>query len=341
MPRNHHSRDIVDTPGIALPTLVELCLLLARSPCPIYTVPGNHDLWGGSPDTVDRTPYGALTRFGLIRDLSRGLYPVDGVLLTGHGYDADTDRDLAQYMPHTPLEPSSQQSCRTSLHHSSLLRRSPSCSSVLSGGAPPQQAAFYAAAALVAATFRAAHSCACCTWDASGEGSGHALSRYTLASDVAAQNEAPDVLVVGHEHAGFGVLRIGRTTFVNPGALCRLSASTVEMARQIRVCLLTLSAQAVEGPGRGIETELLPIESAQPGLEVLSRAHLHETGSSFSRADAFVALLEAEIVEDPLEIDKVIDEVAAAHGLPKEVVDEAIRRVAEASESLGYASSVW
>jgi exonuclease SbcD len=332
--------DIVDTPGIALPTLVELCLLLARSPCPIYTVPGNHDLWGGSPDTVDRTPYGALTRFGLIRDLSRGLYPVDGVLLTGHGYDADTDRDLAQYMPHTPLEPSSQQSCRYQsssqqplaqepfLQQRSFRRRS---SQQRSTQQPPslQQPSGQLIRVHVAHGMLLERA------------PGHALSRYTLASDVAAQNEAPDVLVVGHEHAGFGVLRIGRTTFVNPGALCRLSASTVEMARQIRVCLLTLSAQAVEGPGRGIETELLPIESAQPGLEVLSRAHLHETGSSFSRADAFVALLEAEIVEDPLEIDKVIDEVAAAHGLPKEVVDEAIRRVAEASESLGYASSVW
>lgn len=299
--------DIVDTPGIALPTLVELCLLLAKSPCPIYTVPGNHDLWGGSPETIDRTPYGALARFGLVRDLSRSSYLVDGVSLTGHGYDADTDRDIAQYTPspqhafspnassQRPSSRLSRQCIRLHVAHGMLLDRAP----------------------------------------------GHALSRYTLASDVAALEEAPDVLVVGHEHAGFGVLRLGHTTFVNPGALCRLSASTAEMTRQIRVCLLTIFPEAAEAPAGGIETELVPLKSAQPGPEVLSRAHLHELDRVPSGADAFIALLETGIAEDSLEIGKVIDEVATAQGLPKEVVDEAIRRVAEASESLGYASSVW
>lgn len=286
--------DIVDTPGIALPTLVELCLLLARSPCAIYAVPGNHDLWGGSPETVDRTPYGALTRFGLIRDLSRGSCLVDGVSLTGHGYDSDTDRDLAQYIPHTPLEPFPQH-IRVHVAHGMLLQRTP----------------------------------------------GHVLSRYTLVSDVAALKEAPDVLIVGHEHAGFGVMRVGGTTFVNPGALGRLSASSVEMTRQVRVCLLTLSPETAEAPGGGIETELLPVESARPGQEVLSRTHLRETNDFLSGADAFLTLLEVGIAETPLEIGKVIGEVATAQGLPKEVVDEAVHRVAEASESLGYVSSVW
>ena len=351
--------DIVDTPGIALPTLVELCLLLAQSPCPIYTVPGNHDLWGGSPDTVDRTPYGALARFGLIRDLSKSAYLVSDMSLTGHGYDADTDRDIAQYTPHPRPEPSWQQpsllqqsprqpsslqqsaqqpsSLQQSAQQPSSLQRSPQRPSSLQQFSQQPSSLQQSAQQPFLRRIRVhvAHGMLL------ERAPGHVLSRYTLASDVAALEEAPDVLVVGHEHAGFGVLRLSHTTFANPGALCRLSASTVEMARQVRVCLLTLSPEATGTPGGGIEAELLPLASARPGPEVLSRAHLREIDNSSLGADEFVSLLETEIAEDPLDIGRVIDGVAAAQGLPKEVISEAIRRVAEASESLGYASSVW
>lgn len=280
--------DIVDTPGIALPTLVELCVLLAQSPCAIYAVPGNHDLWGGNPDTVDRTPYGALTRFGLIRDLSKGACLVKGISLTGHGYDADTDRDLAQYAPQATT------SHGASIHvaHGMLLQRAP----------------------------------------------GHALSRYTLARDVAELENAPDVLIVGHEHTGFGVMRTGHTTFVNPGALCRLSASSAEMSRRVQVCLLTFHTAGSEDSAKWeLETQLLPIESARPGPEVLSRAHLREPGDRSADTADFVALLEMGIESDGLEIRQMINEVARIQKVPKEAVDEAIRRVAEASEITGHA----
>ena len=53
--------------------------------------------------------------------------------------------------------------------------------------------------------------------------------RYTLLEDVAKHPDCPDVLIVGHEHLGFGVRRIprakgGEVVAINPGALVRLSA---------------------------------------------------------------------------------------------------------------------
>lgn len=281
--------DIVDTPGITLPTLVELCLVLAESPCPVYAVPGNHDLWGGNLDTVHRTPYGALTRFGLVKDLHLRRYDINGVSLTGHGYDADTDRDLSQYAPRERRSPS--------IHvvHGMLLLREPT----------------------------------------------YGLTRYTLARDVAALANAPDVLIVGHEHNGFGSVQIGKTTFVNPGALCRLAATSYEITRQVKVCLLSVPSETSPGSGvADVETELIQIESAKPGAEVLSRDHLQSPGSVRTRSDDFVALLREGVRPGRFDVKQVIEEVARAQGVSQEVRDEALRRISEASEDADHASSL-
>lgn len=280
--------DIVDTPGIALPTLVDLCLILAESPCPVYAVPGNHDLWGGNPETVDRTPYGALAKFRLIRDLHIHTYEVGGVFLTGHGYDSVTDRDLSQYAPRERKSPA------VHVAHGMLLLHEPR----------------------------------------------HPLIRYSLARDVAALANAPDVLIVGHEHSGFGMVRIGRTTFVNPGALCRLSATAEEMNRQVKVCLIDVSPGVYSGDTVAVETKLIPLQSARPAAEVFSRDHLQPLSQVRIRTGDFVALLKAGDRIRVLDTREIVEFVAKQQGASREVVEEALKRLAEASEQAFYTSSL-
>src|SRR5690606_20587667 len=85
--------------------------------------------------------------------------------------------------------------------------------------------------------------------------------RWTSLEEVASLPNAPDVLINGHDHIGFGVRRVGQTLFINPGALCRLSADVREIDRTVQVALL-------EVPDTGAPTaELSPLQAVRSGKE--------------------------------------------------------------------------
>lgn len=156
--------------------------------------------------------------------------------------------------------------------------------------------------------------------------------RHTLIDDVAAHPDAPDVCIVGHDHLGFGVRKVNNTLFINPGALGRLSAHPAEMERPIQVALLTVE------PGEDIYAELIPLKSARPGHEVLSRDHLVEAAEREAKTNEFLALLAEEGESRFLETREIIDDLAGREKLPREIVDEALRRIGEARERLGAAA---
>ena len=267
--------DITDGPGIGLSTIADLAALLKDAPCPILTIPGNHDEFGANPASLDRTPFGLLRRLELIRDVSDDahMYPTD-IIITGHGYDFNTDIDPAQY------------SCgygdshRKHIHlvHSMLLDRPPGFD-----------------------------------------------MRHTLISEV--QTNA-DIIVCGHEHVGFGVIhRDDGKIFINPGALCRLSAHVAEMERQVQVAVITID-------GDRVDVELVPIRCAQPGCEVLSREHIEEANAKDERMERFLALLASEGESKFMEVKDIVSDIAERENLPVVVKDEALRRIAAAREQL-------
>ena len=158
--------------------------------------------------------------------------------------------------------------------------------------------------------------------------------RHTLLRDVAASPRCPDVLVVGHEHLGFGVRRLeaanqrGELLAINPGALARLTAHPAEIERAVQVCRLTI------GYG-GAEAELISVKCARPGHEVLSREHLEAAAAREEQLSKFLALLTSEGEATFLEVQQIIDDIARREGLPAEVVAEALRRIGAAREQMG------
>ena len=52
--------DLFHSPNMAWGTVAELALLLQSVPCPVLTIPGNHDSYGGNLESLFRTPYGLL-----------------------------------------------------------------------------------------------------------------------------------------------------------------------------------------------------------------------------------------------------------------------------------------
>lgn len=75
-----------------------------------------------------------------------------------------------------------------------------------------------------------------------------------------------DVMCIGHDHRGFGIVEKDGTIFTNPGALGRISADLVELKRQPKVTLIRVYKDHCEAS--------LVNVPAQPGNEVLDRERI-------------------------------------------------------------------
>jgi len=157
--------------------------------------------------------------------------------------------------------------------------------------------------------------------------------RHTLISEV---KTPAQVIISGHEHTGFGIVRResdeSGVLFINPGALCRLSAHVAEIERTVQVALLKVKdGQAA--------AELIPLKSARPGHEVLSREHIEAAAERESRIDEFLKLLASEGKAKFLEVREIVEDLAARESIPAEVKSEALRRIGAAREALGGEAS--
>jgi exonuclease SbcD len=154
--------------------------------------------------------------------------------------------------------------------------------------------------------------------------------RHTLISQV---QTSAQVIISGHEHTGFGIVRReDGVLFINPGALCRLSAHVAEIERPVQVALLTVeNGQAT--------AELIPLKSARPGHEVLSREHIEAAAERESRIEEFLKLLASEGEAKFLEVREIVEDIAARDNIPADVKQEALRRIGEAREKLGVVTN--
>ncbi|SHE41423.1 DNA repair exonuclease SbcCD nuclease subunit [Seinonella peptonophila] len=92
-----HGGDLFDRPTLSPAVVREFSQLFRRIPVPIYTVPGNHDIYGHNPDTIERTMLGLLEGFGAIQLLREGKYvklEKEGcvVQLTGQPFHYELDK---------------------------------------------------------------------------------------------------------------------------------------------------------------------------------------------------------------------------------------------------------
>lgn len=151
--------------------------------------------------------------------------------------------------------------------------------------------------------------------------------RHTLIDDV--ETDA-DIIISGHYHDGFGVIRRkDGKLFINPGALCRLSASETEMKRTVQVALLTVRSKT------DFEAELIPLQSARPAEEVLDREAIVEKKEHENWLETFFESLQEEGEAKFLEVREIVDMIASMEKITPSVKDEALRRISEAREKLG------
>ncbi len=290
--------DLFDSPATTLSTISDLATLLQLTPCPILTIPGNHDLWSANPGSKYRTPYGLLARLGLIKDITEGPYGLSPVgekllVITGHGYSVETDTEAgmsqfdlpSQFKEITEETPFKiQHDIAIHVVHSMLMNHTPGFE-----------------------------------------------MRHTLISQV---KTTAEVIISGHEHIGFGIVRRDDgVLFINPGAICRTNAGHSEIERQIQIALL-----AIDDNGQ-TSAELIPLRSALPGSEVLSREHLEVEADRENRMEKFLSLLASEGESKFLEVRDIVEDLSVRENIPGEVKTEALKRIDQAREVLAKAGA--
>lgn len=139
-----------------------------------------------------------------------------------------------------------------------------------------------------------------------------------------------DIIISGHYHEGFGIhRRKDGKLFINPGALCRLSASEAEMKRTVQVALLTIRSKT------DFDAELIPLQSARPAEEVLDREALVDKKEHENWLESFFESLSHEGEAKFMEVQEIVDNIASREKILPAVKDEALRRIGEAREKLG------
>lgn len=148
------------------------------------------------------------------------------------------------------------------------------------------------------------------------------FDKYTLLDDV---ETTADLVLTGDYHPGYGTYnRADGKVFCNPGSLTRLSATENSIKRKIQVAL-------IEVEGSESKIELLQLENQWPGEEVLDRSKIEQEKERKYNMENFAALIQAKTGEAVLlDVNQIIDEIAAQEEVEEEVVQLALEKIDEA-----------
>lgn len=161
------------------------------------------------------------------------------------------------------------------------------------------------------------------------------FDKFTLVQDV---QTTANLVLTGHDHTGYGIyMRGDGVDFCNPGSLTRMSASQAEIDRPIQVALITVErdySYTGTGPFPIKSTiELIHLECAKPGEEVLDRSRIEHNNEREYAMENFAALIQTSTGERVrLDINQIIETVAKQEGVDAEVVAIALQKI-EASRA--------
>lgn len=145
------------------------------------------------------------------------------------------------------------------------------------------------------------------------------FDRYTDINDV---QTTADMVLTGHDHTGYGIYnRSDGKVFCNPGALMRLAASHTEIERPIQVALITVD----DGKSN---IELIPLQCAKPGEEVLDRSKIEAETARQYAMDTFSAAIQTSVGEKVImDVNQIIETIAAQEGSAPHIVKAALEAI--------------
>ena len=154
------------------------------------------------------------------------------------------------------------------------------------------------------------------------------LFRHTIIDQIA--NTHADITFCGHDHVGFGTINYKNKWFVNPGAVVRLSSAENELNRTVKVVLVTIDKD-------GISLTDIPLTSARPSNEVLSRTHIEEAQEKEAYEDFIKDGVRKLKLGDSLSINEVLDNIYQRDEIPekirKSITDSIARKTLDLNSS--------
>lgn len=290
--------DIFDSSNVSLPTIIKLAHFLEACKenfaIDVLVISGNHDLPAGNKGAINRTPFGLLTELGYLYDVEAA--------------DISSPELLSSELLPTDMMESWITGCGFDYQTDT-----PEGANQYQTGQTYDPDGDYPRIHIVHSMLLAA-------------GPSFPM-RHTLIDEV--ETDA-DIIISGHYHDGFGIIRRpDGKLFLNPGALCRLSASQAEMSRTVQVALLTVNSKT------DFHAELIPLQSARPAEEVLDREAIVEKKEHENWLESFFDSLQQDGEEKFLEVREIVEKIASLENVSDGVKLEALRRIGEAREKLG------
>jgi len=334
--------DVFDSPSPAYSTLTTLERIIMDNGRQVWAVPGNHDEHAHSLESLDRTAYGHLAATGMIRDLAASPAETDTVTVTGTGFSTSTDSDVSDYLAKTTPN-ATKGSVRVHVAHGMLLEHEPG---------------FELKHTLL--TDVAKHPNCPDVLICGHEHLGFGVKRLPRAKGGELIAINPGALVRLSAHPG-EIERMPQVCLLEiyPGmppecancehALLVEKVSELDMELDMHYIVKCPNCGYVNtidkseyGPPEVwdvgfpiVDATLIPLKTARPGHEVLSRDHLEAQADREAKMAQFLGLLAQEGEAKFLDIQAIVEGIAKAENLPREVVDEALRRIAAAREVLG------
>lgn len=131
----------------------------------------------------------------------------------------------------------------------------------------------------------------------------------------------------GHNHLGWPEIRHDGKIFYNPGGFVRLSNHPSDASRKPQVLLLDMT-------NGELQIKKIRLQSAPLGSDCLDRTKNDEAAFMEQRLADFVQGIKAAGDYKVIDIAAIIDEIAGREGLPGNVREEAMQRIAAAQERL-------
>ena len=148
---------------------------------------------------------------------------------------------------------------------------------------------------------------------------------HTLIDDIL-DTEA-DIILTGHEHKGYGIIKKNNKIFCNPGAIGRVSASTSEMERIPQVAIIDIKEKD------DYDIHLRKISCAMPSEEVLDREELEKMVERKNHLSSFTNQVSFYDIKG-LNPYEVIEKLAKEDDLDPSVIKETRNRMQKAEEDL-------
>lgn len=278
-----HGGDWFDRPDVSPAIVKEFAAIVQNYGRPIFTIAGNHDIFGHNPDTIGRTMLGLLEGVGILKLINHDeeiILEKEGVRvqLTGKPYRYDID-DKEKYREYYIVKKRNDVDYAINMVHGMLL---------------------------VKPFFEGIH--------------------HTLIDQIT-ETQA-DITLAGHYHSGFGIIERNGKYFANPGSLVRVTNTLSEINRKPKVTVIELTD--------GIKLWERELSGAKPGEEVLDRQQLEYSQDRNLKIQQFYQNLVRTGKYERIDLNKIIEEIAADQEVSREVKDETVKRIALAKEELSH-----